>query len=54
VAGELPGVLGAELLGSARDAFAHAFGATAAISAVIAIGVAVLAAALLRRVPAHA
>ena len=54
VAEQLPGTLGAELLGSARDAFAHAFGATAAISAVIAIGVAVLAAALLRRVPAHA
>jgi DHA2 family multidrug resistance protein-like MFS transporter len=54
VAEQLPGALGAELLGSARDAFAHAFGATAAISAVIAIGVAVLAAALLRRVPAHA
>ena len=35
-------------------AFAHAFGTTAAISAVIALGVAVLAAALLRRVPAHA
>jgi DHA2 family multidrug resistance protein-like MFS transporter len=54
VAEQLPGALGAELLGSARDAFTHAFGATAAISAVIAIGVAVLAAALLRRVPAHA
>jgi DHA2 family multidrug resistance protein-like MFS transporter len=54
VAEQLPGALGAELLGSARDAFAHAFGATAAISAVIAIGVAVLAAALLRSVPAHA
>ena len=38
----------------ARDAFAQAFGTTAAISAVIAIGVAILAAALLRRVPAHA
>jgi DHA2 family multidrug resistance protein-like MFS transporter len=54
VAEQLPGALGAELLGSARDAFTHAFGATAAISAVIAIGVAALAAALLRRVPAHA
>jgi DHA2 family multidrug resistance protein-like MFS transporter len=54
VAEQLPGTLGAELLDSARDAFAHAFGATAAISAVIAIGVAILAAALLRRVPAHA
>ncbi|HSD40358.1 MAG TPA: MFS transporter [Burkholderiales bacterium] len=54
VAGELPGALGADVLGSAREAFAHAFGATAAISAVIAIGVALLAAALLRRVPARA
>ena len=54
VAEQLPDALGAELLGSARDAFAHALDATAAISAVIAIGVAVLAAALLRRVPAHA
>jgi DHA2 family multidrug resistance protein-like MFS transporter len=54
VADELPGALGAEVLDLARDAFAHAFGTTAAISAVIALGVAVLAAALLRRVPAHA
>jgi DHA2 family multidrug resistance protein-like MFS transporter len=54
VAGELPGALGAELLGAAREAFAQAFGTTAAISAVIAIGVALLAAVLLRRVPAHA
>jgi DHA2 family multidrug resistance protein-like MFS transporter len=54
VAEQLPGTLGAELLDSARDAFAHAFDATAAISAVIAIGVAVLAAALLRRIPAPA
>jgi DHA2 family multidrug resistance protein-like MFS transporter len=54
VAGELPGALGAELLGAARAAFAQAFGTTAAISALIAIGVAVLAAALLRRTPAHA
>jgi len=54
VAGELPAALGAELLGSAREAFAQAFGTTAAISAVIAIGVAMLAAVLLRRVQAHA
>jgi DHA2 family multidrug resistance protein-like MFS transporter len=54
VAGELPGALGADMLGSAREAFAHAFGTTAAISAVIAIGVALLAAALLRRVPVRA
>jgi DHA2 family multidrug resistance protein-like MFS transporter len=54
VAGELSGALGAELLGAAREAFAQAFGAMAAISAVIAIGVALLAAVLLRRVPVHA
>jgi DHA2 family multidrug resistance protein-like MFS transporter len=54
IADALPGALGVELLAVARDAFAHAFGATAAISAGIAIGVAALAAALLRRVPAHA
>jgi DHA2 family multidrug resistance protein-like MFS transporter len=54
VAGELPGALGAEVLGAARDAFAQAFGTTAAVSALIAIGVALLAAALLRRLPAHA
>jgi DHA2 family multidrug resistance protein-like MFS transporter len=53
VANQLPGALGAELLGAAREAFAQAFGTTAAISAVIAIGVAILAAALLRRVEAR-
>ena len=54
VAGRLPDALGAELLGAAREAFVQAFGTTAAISAVIAIGVAFLAAALLRRVEVHA
>jgi DHA2 family multidrug resistance protein-like MFS transporter len=54
VSGELPDALGAELLGSAREAFVQAFGTTAAISAVIAIGVAVLAAVLLRRAHEHA
>jgi DHA2 family multidrug resistance protein-like MFS transporter len=54
VAEELPIALGTELLGSARDAFAQAFGTTAAISAVIAIGVALLATAMLRRAQAHA
>jgi DHA2 family multidrug resistance protein-like MFS transporter len=54
VSGALPGALGAELLGSAREAFAQAFETTAAISAVIAIGVAILSAALLRRTRAHA
>ena len=50
VAGQLPSALGVEVLGSAREAFAQAFGTTSTISAVIALGVAVLAAALLRRV----
>jgi MFS transporter, DHA2 family, multidrug resistance protein len=48
VAGDLPGVLGDELLGSAREAFAQAFGMASAISAVIAVGVAMLAIAMLR------
>jgi len=51
VAGHLPDAVGAEVLGSARDAFAQAFGTTSVISAVIAISVAILAVALLRRVP---
>lgn len=54
VAGQLPSALGAQVLSSAREAFAQAFGTTSAISAVIAVGVAILAAALLRRVPAQA
>ena len=54
VSGQLPGALGADLLGSARDAFAQAFGTTAAISAAIAMGVAILAATLLRQPRAHA
>lgn len=54
VSGQLPAAIGAELLGSAREAFTHAFGTTAAISAVIAIGVAILAAGLLRRTREHA
>jgi MFS transporter, DHA2 family, multidrug resistance protein len=54
VAEELPVALGTELLGSARDAFAHAFGTTATISAAIAIAVALLAIAMLRRAQAHA
>jgi DHA2 family multidrug resistance protein-like MFS transporter len=54
VAGELPGTLGAQMLDAAREAFAHAFRATAVLSAAIAIGVAALAVALLRRAPARA
>jgi DHA2 family multidrug resistance protein-like MFS transporter len=50
VAEQLPEALGAELLGAAREAFAHAFGATAAISAALAIVVAILAVVLLRGV----
>jgi DHA2 family multidrug resistance protein-like MFS transporter len=49
VSGQLPSALGGELLISAREAFAQAFGTTAAISAFIAIGVAILAVALLHR-----
>jgi MFS transporter, DHA2 family, multidrug resistance protein len=54
VAEQLPGAVGTELLDLAREAFARAFETTAAISAVLAIGVAILAAALLRHVRAHA
>jgi DHA2 family multidrug resistance protein-like MFS transporter len=53
VSGQLPGALGAELLGSAREAFRQAFGTTAVISAVIAICVALLAATLSRRMGAR-
>src|SRR5688500_7490008 len=54
VAGDLPGLLGDELLGSAREAFAQAFGMASAISAVIAVGVAMLAIAMLRPAQANA
>jgi DHA2 family multidrug resistance protein-like MFS transporter len=54
VAGQLSDGLGVALLGSAREAFAQAFGTTAVISAVIAISVAILATVMLRRAPAHA
>ena len=42
--------LGAELLGTAREAFTHAFQLTAAISSAVALITALLATALLRRV----
>jgi len=51
VAGRLPGQAGAELLAAARGAFAQSLDLTAAICAVVAIGIAVLAAVLLRHVP---
>ena len=50
VAAQLPGSLGAEVLDVARDAFVLGMQAAAAISAVVAIGVAVLALVLLRHV----
>jgi DHA2 family multidrug resistance protein-like MFS transporter len=50
VAKQLPGQLGAELLNTARDAFVRAFTLTAAISAMIALLMAPVAAVLLRRV----
>jgi len=50
VAEELPHRLGAELLGTAREAFTQAFQLTAAISAAVALITALLATALLRRV----
>ncbi len=49
VAQQLPDPLRAELLGTARDAFAHAFQITAVISAVLALSMAVIAAILLRQ-----
>jgi DHA2 family multidrug resistance protein-like MFS transporter len=51
VAGRLPAQAGAELLAAARGAFTQSLELTAAICAVVAIGIAVLAAVLLRHVP---
>ena len=50
-AGQLPDDLGAALLAAARDAFGHGLHVVAAISAGVAIGSAVLAAAFLRGAP---
>jgi DHA2 family multidrug resistance protein-like MFS transporter len=50
MARELGGEGGAKLLGTARDAFVHAFEVTAAVSAAGAIGAAIIAALLLRNV----
>ncbi len=46
----LPNQVGAELLGTARDAFAQAFELVAAVCAVVAVITAILAVAVLRRV----
>jgi DHA2 family multidrug resistance protein-like MFS transporter len=53
-AGQLPDQLGGTLLGAAREAFTRGLQATAAISAVVALAIAILAAALLRDVRAGA
>ena len=53
VAGQLPDPLGPALLAAARDAFVQGLHLAAAISAAIAIGAALLAVILLRRVPAR-
>jgi DHA2 family multidrug resistance protein-like MFS transporter len=50
VAGQLPGQLGAELLGVARDAFVHGMQVAATISATVAVAVAILAVVMLRNV----
>jgi DHA2 family multidrug resistance protein-like MFS transporter len=52
VAGDLPGPAGTALLDVARAAFAQSFELVSAVSAVIAIAIAVLAAAMLRQAPA--
>ena len=48
VAQQLPGAAGTELLTTAREAFAHGFQLTAALSAVVALGTAIGATLLLR------
>jgi DHA2 family multidrug resistance protein-like MFS transporter len=53
-AAKLPGGVGRELVGSARDAFMQSFELSAAICALIAVGTAILVALLLRGVRAGA
>ena len=52
LAAELPAEVGATLLEAARAAYVHAFELSAAISAVLSLGVALVAVALLRRLQA--
>jgi MFS transporter, DHA2 family, multidrug resistance protein len=54
VAAQLPEGLGVALLAAAREAFTQGLQLTAALSAVVAVGVAVMATVLLRAVPASA
>jgi DHA2 family multidrug resistance protein-like MFS transporter len=49
VAEQLPGQLGAALLGTARDAFVQAFMVTAAVNAILVLSAAIVATLLLRR-----
>jgi DHA2 family multidrug resistance protein-like MFS transporter len=51
VAGQLPEDLGGVLLASAREAFTQGLQLTAALSAAVAVGIAILATVLLREVP---
>jgi DHA2 family multidrug resistance protein-like MFS transporter len=53
-AGRLPGQLGAALLDAAREAFTQALQVTATISATLTLGIAILAAVVLRHVQAAA
>jgi DHA2 family multidrug resistance protein-like MFS transporter len=53
-AGKLPGGVGAELVGTARDAFMQSFELSAAICAFIAVATAILVVVLLRGVRAGA
>jgi DHA2 family multidrug resistance protein-like MFS transporter len=54
VAAQLPGEVGAAVLDAARQAFTQGMQLTVALSAVVAVGIAVLATVLLRAVPAGA
>ena len=51
VAQELPGPIGTQLLDASRDAFVQGMRVTSAIAAVVALGVAAVAVAMLRHVP---
>ncbi len=54
VADRMPDPLGAELLGTAREAFVHGLQMAAAVSAAVAIATAIVAVVLLRGMPASA
>jgi hypothetical protein len=54
VAARLPGAAGAAVLDAAREAFLHGMQLTVTLSAVAAVGIAVMATVLLRSVPVAA